>query len=145
MEEQLTERCPHCGASMKMYWQRLTPLLVKTLVKIRSAIIAKGENKIHPHNEMELSTTEHMNMTKLRFHALIAKCKEDGKAERGYWLLTKRGNEFLNGKIQLPDKVLTFRNKVVRHSESLVSISDVLKSEPYVDKVFDYELEEARK
>ena len=126
---------------MKMYWHKLTPALVKTLVKIYMKVHDKGENRIHPHNEMDLTTSEHMNMTKLRFHGLIAKCKEDGQVERGYWLITRRGADFLKGELALPRDVQTFRNKVTNHKGDLVKVKDVLGSEPYVQGIDDFEYE----
>lgn len=133
-------KCPHCGASMKMYWHRMTPHLAKTLVKIYTAISSKGENKIHPHKEMELSTSEHMNMTKLRFHGLIAKVKEKGEVERGYWLITRKGAEFLKGEVGVAKRVQTFRNKVVNHEFDYVYIKQVLGSVPYIESSFDFDL-----
>jgi hypothetical protein len=132
--------CDYCGARMKMYWHSLTPGLVKTLVKIYKAVAQKGENKIHPHNEMNLTTTEHMNMTKLRFHAMIAKYKENGEIERGYWLITKRGSDFLKGKINVPHRVQTYRNRVKAHDENYVYVKDVIGTEPFWEKEFEYDI-----
>jgi hypothetical protein len=145
-KEETTEEtyCSQCGARMKSYWHAITPGLVKMLVKIYSAIASKGENKIHPHKEMELTTTEHMNMTKLRFHGLIAKCKEEGEVQRGFWLITHRGVEFLKGEIQIPSRVQTFRDKVTGHDERLVTVTDVMKSTPYWEKDFSYEIFEPK-
>lgn len=133
-------RCPHCGANMKMYWHTLTPSLVKTLIKIYIKISNKGVNQVHPHDEMDLTTSEHMNMTKLRFHGMIAKCRDDAGIRRGYWLITKRGARFLRGEIAVPKKVQTFRNRVVGHSENLVDLVDVLGSEPFIEKEFDFDI-----
>lgn len=138
------EICTHCGARMKKYWHSITPGLVKTLVKIYEAVSKKGENKIHPHKEMQLTTSEHMNMTKLRFHGLIAKYRDEGEVERGFWVITSRGADFLKGKIQIPGKVLTFRNKVESHDDQMVTITEVMRSEPYWQKEFTYEIFEPK-
>ena len=136
-----SEKCPYCGASLKMFWHKLTPGLVLTLVKIHRAIAKKKENRIHTHKEMTLTTSEHMNMTKLRFHGLIAKCRKDGKIERGYWLITRRGAQFLRGEIAVPKRVQTFRNKVVNHDLENVTIKDVMKSTPFFETFEDFEYE----
>lgn len=138
--------CEHCGASLKKYWHKMTPILVSALVKFKKGIYEKQENKIHLINDLkgtanELKPYEWKNWTKLRFHGLVAKYKIDGKWVRGYWLLTKRGNEFLMGDLAIPEEVLTFRNKVVGHSEKLATVADVVGSRPYVEDLFDIKTE----
>ena len=134
-------KCPHCGASMKMYWHRLSPGMVSALVKVKRAVLAKGENRIHTDKDMRgdmaLTRLEWSNLTKLRFHGLVAKYRSEGGHDRGYWLLTRRGNQFLLGKAQIPHKVQTFRNKITAYSPLYVTISDVLKCTPYWDSIDD--------
>ena len=135
------QTCPYCGASMKMYWHSLTPSLLKVLVKIYVAVSEKGDNRIHPHKEMKLTASEHMNMTKLRFHGLIAKCKKEGKVERGYWLITRRGGQFLKGEIAIPRDVQTFRNKVTDHKGDMVRVKDIVRSKPVIQNIGDFEFD----
>jgi hypothetical protein len=58
-------------------------------------------------------------------------------------LLTKRGNQFCKGLIQIPEKVGTFRNIIRKKSMEVVGINDVLKGNdlPYWDKVDEYGFE----
>lgn len=133
-EETIT-RCPHCNASMKQYWHRLTPLLVSVLIKFRNAVSDKGVNEIHVPKELPLSTTEYNNFQKLRFHGLVAKVRISGVHKSGYWLLTHRGSEFLKGTIEIPAKVLTFRNEVIDRSERLVGVKGVLGSAPFLETI----------
>lgn len=95
-------------------------------------ISTKGENKVSK-DELELDHSGYGNFQKLRFHALIAKYKKDGRWVRGTWLLTKRGAEFLKGKVEIPAKVQTFRNKVVGHDPRLVSVKDIIDIKPYFE------------
>jgi hypothetical protein len=134
------EHCEHCGARLKKYWHGLSQGLVRTLIKIYKGVADKKENMINPHHELDLTTVEHMNMTKLRFHGLIAKVKEDGEVQRGFWLITQRGADFLKGQIQVPSRVQTFRNKVVDHSTDLVTITDVMRDAVYWEKDFSYDV-----
>lgn len=122
---------------MKKFWHRLTPLLVETLVQFRNKVVEKNENKIHLQHDLYLSKNEYNNFQKLRYHALVAKYKEHGEHIPGYWVITKRGAEFLNGIIQVPVRVATFRNKVVAKSEEMVSAKQILEDDPYL--VFDIE------
>lgn len=137
-----TKRCPYCGASMKMFWHRITPGMVMALVKFKRSIIEKDRNCLHLYkdleNENKLTTVEQMNWTKLRFHGLVAKYRENGVVKRGYWLLTRRGNEFFKGTIKIPKRVQTFRNKITCHDEEYVNITNVVSDLPYWDNSKDY-------
>lgn len=128
----IDEHCSHCGASLKKYWHRLTPGLINTLVKVYVGISSKGENVITK-DELDLTHSEYGNFQKLRFHALIAKHKVDGKWNRRDWLITRRGVEFLKDQIKIPYRVQTFRNKVVAHDAKRIGIADVMGSQPYFE------------
>jgi hypothetical protein len=144
MNNQENHHCPYCNAAIKKYWHRLTPLLVNTLVKFRSAVVRKNRNQIHVPDELELNTTEYNNFQKLRFHGLVAKFKEDGERKSGFWLLTKRGALFLKGELAVPIRVQTFRNEVVDHDEHKVYVSDVIQSTPYLETIdsIEYEIQD---
>lgn len=131
------EVCPHCGSSLKKYWHRLTPGLVKTLVKVYKAVSIKQENRVTK-NDLNLSHSEYGNFQKLRFHALIAKVKVDGKWDRRSWLLTKRAGDFLKGRIDVPYRVQTFRNEVVGHDARRVFVKDVTDVTPYFESYEDF-------
>lgn len=126
-----TYDCPTCHTQSSIHRQRLTPGVVKALVKFRRAIGEHRSNDLHIYRDLtgenELTTSEQMNWTKLRFHALVAKVKIDGVVQRGRWLLTKRGREFLDGDVSLPSTVRTLNNHVIDHDyTSMVNLRDVL-------------------
>jgi hypothetical protein len=121
--------CSCCGAKMKLHWHRLNKGLVNVLIKVRKQVIAKNENSVSI-SELNLSTTEFCNFQKLRYHAMIAKCKdEDGKRIGGKWLLTRRGNQFCKGLIEVPQKVGTFRNVIRKKSFEVVGLRSVLNND----------------
>lgn len=128
---------------MHKYWHRLTPGLVRTLVEVYKFVSAKGENIVSK-KELKLSHSQYGNFQKLRFHALIAKYKVNGEWHRGEWLLTKRGADFLKGMVQIPDRVQTFRNKVEDRSGILVTVTDVMKTEPYWETKFESDIFEPK-
>lgn len=138
------ERCPHCGASLKKYWHSITPGLVSVLTKCYDYVKEHDLNRFKM-NELKLSHSEYGNFQKLRFHGLIAKCKFLGEVQEREWLLTKRGAEFLCGKIEVPKQVQTFRNKVVDHSLETVHVSRVWEGQiPWFQSKFDYSLFEPK-
>lgn len=138
----MENNCPHCGASMKRWWHTLTPVLVECLIDIRAKVVEKNENKVHLQKDLFLTKNEYNNFQKLRYHALVAKYKENGVHVPGYWLVTKRGADFLNGVIKVPMKVASYRNRVVAKSEDLVSITDIISGDTQVERVFDISFDE---
>lgn len=142
----MTERCPHCNASMKQYWHRLAPGAVSALIKLLKAVHYYGRNSIHLHDEMKaggdpawrLSDFEWNNFSILRFHGLAH--QDEKKPHRsGYWLITKRGGEFLRGEISVPKRVKTFRDKVIEHSPELVHIRNFAGKTPEFESSKAYE------
>lgn len=134
--------CDHCGASMKSYWHRMTPMLADALIKAAKGVKAKGENKIHPVKDLkgtpyELSADQRANWTKLRFHGLVAKYGQDIDREGGYWVITRKAGRFLQGEA-IPARVRTFRNQVEEHSEELVAISQIAGE--WLERTHDYEV-----
>lgn len=134
---------------LKQYKVHLTEGIVRALIKFRMAVNYHKKNKIHLLKDMktyefELTPHEWNNFSRLRFHGLVAKYREDGKHVAGYWLLTRRGADFLDGEISIPATVTIFQNKVVYRSERVVSVKDVIKdnSVPYFEKITDIEYED---
>ena len=94
-EGAMETECPHCGAKMQAYWHRLTPGIVKALVKMRAGIDRSQVNHINPNTDLdgtdlEMTKNERSNLSKLRFHALIAKYDENHERVQGEWLIMTR-------------------------------------------------------
>lgn len=133
-------KCPHCGARMEGRWERLTPGLIKTLVKFKQAVIYAGRNSLSPNTMANLSHSEKANFQKLRFHALVAKVVSEGRHVEGLWLLTRRGSQFLLGHVAAPRRVFVFRNEVKHHDEDVATVGQILRSGvPVFDGILDFE------
>jgi len=125
---------------MRPYRVKVTPMMVRALIKFREAVVAHNRNSIHLLKDMkgrsyELSRHEWNNFTRQRFLGLAVKVK--GKS--GYWLLTKRGAAFLNGQEAIPAYVFIFRNKIVERSEWTQNVAEVIGSTPYLEQKADIE------
>ena len=120
---------------MKAFIHTLNSGLVTTLIQCIQFVHEHNRNEFHLQNDLHLSVNAFSNFTKLRFHALVAKV--DGKP--GYWLITKRGGQFLRGEIAVPLKVKTFRNKVLKHSHELIHINELKGKVPMFEKEYSYE------
>ena len=138
------ENCPYCHAKMKKYWYRLSPALVDILIMMVNQARSNDTNafKIKELKD-QLSPHQYTQSTKLRFHGLIFKVKDDDGKWSGEWGITKRAGDFLRGDVKVPAKVQTFRNKVVDHDDVLVSIRDVYGSIPYIEALDHIETETA--
>lgn len=142
-----SDECYVCGARVRQYWHKITPHLVHALAKSYGYIAKQGENAVNPTKSLdatsfELTKDERANWTKLRFHGLIAKCKDEkGGHRRGWWLITKRGAQFLRGELAIPVRVLTYRNHVIDHDEKRVTVGDTVKSPIYIETLDNIEFE----
>lgn len=133
-----THRCDSCNATSNVFPQRLTPGCVQALVKFRRAIQRHRRNSIHLYRDMDdtpfaLTTTEKMNWTKLRFHGLVAKVREDGQVRHGYWLLTEHGRRFLDGQESCHQMVKTMNNRVVERGDLYMMVEDIMSEKPVFD------------
>lgn len=137
MPETENTNCPHCGASMKSFWHSLTPGLISVLIKAIEQVHRKNINKFH-YKDLNLNYSEASNLQKLRFHGLIAHADKD-HPKSGKWLITVRGGQFLRGEITVPQRVQTFRNKVISHSVEVINIRDLKHKFPDFQSEFAYE------
>jgi len=130
-------KCPYCGANVKSRKERLSKGLVQSLIKFKAAVIALNRNKIHLQDDLALSNSEFTNFQKLRYHGMCVKYvnPETKQNEAGYWLLTKRGNEFVKNTIEVPASVTVFRNKIVSKSDDRKYANEILRD--YTFPVWD--------
>lgn len=147
---EIKEICNGCGREMAAYEISLTPGIMNALRKLIRAVREKGVNEIHLVKDSNLTHNEINNITRLRFHGLVAKCYEsteagEKKRKSGYWLVTKRAADFIKGEIQLPVSVTVFNDRIVSKSETYVSIGEVMKSIPYFDTIEDINYHEVHK
>lgn len=134
--------CANCGENMKAYWHSLTSGLVGDLIKAIEFVRGNNKNSFHLQKDLQLTKSQYNNFQKLRFHALVAKDKE--YKESGYWLITKRGGQFLRGEIEVPKRVQTFRNSVIEHSLELVSIRNFKNDFPFFESEFASEIQQGK-
>lgn len=135
---------------MGAYEISITPGIMNALRKLIRSVREKGINEVHLVKDTKLTHNEINNITRLRFHGLVAKCYEtdhDGAKKRksGYWLVTKRAADFIKGEIELPVSVTVFNDRIVSKSETMVTIAEVMKSEPYFDTIEDIRYHEVHK
>lgn len=134
------DHCTFCKGAMHITEDNITPGLVKILLKMRGAVAIKGVNDIKIHKltgKLAFSVSEHANFHKLRKHGLVHWVKVNGKPQRGHWLITRKGWEFLDG-ADIPAIVFTYNDQVVGHSTATTNISLSLQDPQYWNEIDDY-------
>lgn len=118
-------KCPHCGCTPPAkYKYHLDDLDVSVLLKMWHSVIESGANRVDV-RKIDLSYGERSRVTQLRFHALITKVlSKDGKQVPATWLITKRGADFLHGRIAVPAFVVTQDNQVIDHAAEHIHRAD---------------------
>ena len=149
-KSEIKEICQGCGREMAAYEISITPGIMNALRKLIRSVREKGINEVHLVKDTKLTHNEINNITRLRFHGLVAKCYEtdatgEKKRKSGYWLVTKRAADFIKGEIELPVSVTVFNDRIVSKSETMVTIAEVMKSEPYFDTIEDIRYHEVHK
>ena len=137
MKNSKKQNCPTCGASLLGRWEYISKGQLNTLAKFIKAVKDHNRNSIHLQDDIELTKNEYNNFQKLRYNGLVAHA-----ADTGCWLITRRGANFLRGKIDLPKGVLIFRNRIQKYHKTRVTVESVYKNEdPYWLKAGDFEYE----
>jgi hypothetical protein len=116
--------CSTCGANLSGRWERLTPGIVRSLIKMWLVVVANDRNSVHVSTECGFTTTEYNNFQKLRYFGLVAKT-----GVSGYWLITRRGGRFIHGRETVNERLLIFRNHIKDRSDTRVSIYQVLQQD----------------
>jgi hypothetical protein len=122
MQNLTIETCTSCGAKLNGRWERLTPGIVRSLIKMWHVVYATNENRVHLQRQCDFTKNEYNNFQKLRYFGLVAKT---GTA--GCWLITRRGGHFIHGSETVNARLLIFRNHIKDRSKDRVNIYDVLK------------------
>lgn len=123
---------PENGA--RKYWYKLTPGLLDVLFIMLQYVHENDRNEFTIKEIRDrLKPFQYTQTTKLRFHGLIAKVKDDNGVHHGKWLITRRAGDFMRNEIVLPQKVQTQNNKVIGYDDYNVSIRDVYGDDLYLE------------
>lgn len=135
MRSYLTEALqpvPENGA--RKYWYKITPGLLDVLFIMVQYVHEQDRNEFTIKEIRDrLKPFQYTQTTKLRFHGLIAKVKDENGVHHGKWLITRRAGEFMRNEIVLPQKVQTQNNKVIDYDDFNVSIRDVYGDDLYLE------------
>lgn len=128
--EQNNGLCTHCHQVIKIYRYGVSDSMMRVLKamadrtneQLKIANISK--NREVDADGLDLKHSERTQLTKMRFHGLIAKVKVDGVQKPRHWVITTKGWDFLGG-TPIPAKVLVFNNQVLGHDGGMVTIDRI--------------------
>ena len=131
--------CEHCGQKISGRWEGLSKGLVRDLVKLYSKVVETQVNEVHLQKDLDLTNNQYNNFQKLRYFGLSVKVEN----KPGYWLLTRRGADFLTKGEKISKRVYVANNQIVERSEDKVGAIDLLgypmwlKREDYISQVLE--------
>ena len=133
--------CPHCGAQMKNWFQRLNPGMVELLFRSIELVKTKGVNIIQK-NEVCKTNSECCNYNKLRYFGLIAYARDDNDDRiDGVFVLTRNAGAFLRGEMEMPRRVKTYRNELIEKSQETISVNAFRGRYPWFDSKYDFDFD----
>lgn len=134
MVDNKVKNCLCCAESMGLVARTLSIQTVDALRKILVKVHTIQVNDVVPAEfvgELKLNRVQYNNLNVLKKHGLIAKLKASTD-KRIRYCITRKGFDFITGRIEIPRTVWSFRNKTVRKSEEMIKVGDIM-AEPPVD------------
>ena len=98
------EICPCCNQLCKVYYRKFNRNMAMFLISLAKK--STEEKKWIHYKDCEYSARDYAAVTYWDLASI--KNTNAGKAHSGYWLPTRKGVDFINGKIQIPSHVILF-------------------------------------
>ena len=133
--------CPCCGRYVKLYKRKLTSSMVQALILIYKYFKLNPESWLHVENylkQQNISAAIRGDFPKLRYWGLLEKQidkREDGSGRVGYYKVSQKGIDFINGRIEVPRFVFIYNQTVERFSEEKTGIKKALGDKFSFDEI----------
>lgn len=105
--------CGYCGQSMIVYKHSIARRLALILLRVKNYTAP-----FHLQKDAHMSYSENCNFYKLPYWGVVS--PDDFGS--GYYHITDKGRDFLDGKIEINKWIKTFDNRIVEKSDEMVSI-----------------------
>lgn len=111
--------CDKCHRVLNIYRYNANKVMAHILRTMASATHEGG--RAIDVDKLNLRHSERTQLTKMRFHGLVAKVKENGVQVPRHWIITNKGWKWLKGE-PIQQKVLVYNNTVIGHEGELITI-----------------------
>lgn len=85
-------------------------------------------------DKLGLKHSERTQLTKMRFHGLVAKVKVNGVHKPRHWLITTKGWDWLRDGGTIQEKVIVFDNTLLGHEGAFITIKQALGEADFEQK-----------
>lgn len=120
--------CDKCHRVLNIYRYNANKVMARILRTMASATHDGG--RAIDVDKLGLKHSERTQLTKMRFHGLVAKVKENGVQVPRHWVITNKGWKWLKGE-PIQQKVLVYNNAVLGHEGELITIKRALGESEY--------------
>ena len=127
--------CPCCTQLVKLYSRKLYSVMAVMLIKLYKYDKQHPSEYVHVSELMWKGQTANYDFSKLRYWGLIAEKTKDADANKrtsGYWAITDKGRDFVEGRRSISKYVQLFDSKKFGYTGEQVTIKDALGDD------FDY-------
>lgn len=124
-------KCPCCTQFVKMYNRAITSAMACALIYIHKSGKREFFHVEDYLKEIDCPSSIRGDFAKLRFFGLIESIdltRKDGSDRSGYYKITQKGIDFVNGTIQVPRAVRIFNNATYGMDEEMIDIHQALKN-----------------
>lgn len=141
--------CPCCNQHVKLYRRKLNSAMAYGLI-----ILTQNRNNVdtsdwfHLENYLkpiEVASTLRGDMPKLRHWGLIEAKKarrDDGDKRNGYYRVTQRGRDFVEGKLSVQQKVKLYNKDFYGYEGDYITIKDALGSHFNYSELMDHKMKQ---
>lgn len=113
-------KCSCCNQTIKIYKYGVSRVMGKVLKRMAAYTLDYDERNVDV-EKLGLKHSERTQLTKMRFHGLVAKVKVDGVQKPRHWIVTHKGWNFYKGE-PIPAKAVVFDNTLLGHEGGTITI-----------------------
>lgn len=118
--------CPCCGQHVQLYDYKLFATSARALILLYRLTKERPDEYFHisEYAEADRGKSRAPHFAELRFWGLISKQSNTDPAKKssGYWKITTKGKEFVDGTITVPSRILVYNNRFKGFSDKSTDI-----------------------
>jgi len=122
--------CPCCGQLVKLYKRKITAMAVYELICLYKKSPTDSHYYQYFHRGEFMPNVNHSggDWARLKHWGLIEALENTNPEKKcsGYWCITHKGRDFVEGRIKLPKYIKVYNNKAQITDSELVTVQEAL-------------------